>query len=211
MTTDPLSALVSSVAAWGYLGLFVVALLERLVPILPSYGMLIAIGISAAAGVWSFPAAFVLSTVGGLAGCLSFYALATALGEARSHAVVRWTGRLAGLSSAATTRLAADFRRHQGALAFGSQLVPTVRLVVPAIAGLLGARAKPFVVASACGIALWNAAFMAVGYAAALLAGTTNVSALALIVLAALLVGEGAILVLWRYRSARGATFWKKE
>jgi membrane protein DedA with SNARE-associated domain len=203
MTTDPLSALVSSVAAWGYLGLFLVTLLERLVPILPSYGMLIAIGMSAAAGVWSFPTAFALSTVGGLAGCLSFYGIATALGETRSDRLVRWTGRLAGLSTAATTRLTADFRRHQGALAFGSQLVPTVRLVAPAIAGLLRARAKPFAVASACGIALWNAVFMAVGYAAALVAGTTNVSALALVVLAALLIGEGMFVVLWHRRRVR--------
>jgi membrane protein DedA with SNARE-associated domain len=211
MTTDPLSALVSSVAAWGYAGLFGVALLERLVPILPSYGLLVAIGIAAAAGAWSFPAAFALSTVGGLAGCLSFYGVAAALGEARSDAVVKWTGRLAGLSTATMAKLTTGFHRHQGALAFGSQLVPTVRLVAPAIAGLLRARMRPFAVASACGIALWNAVFIAVGYAAAVAADTTNVSALALVILAVLLVGEGVTLVLWHRRRARDATFEKKE
>jgi membrane protein DedA with SNARE-associated domain len=176
---DPLSALVSSVAAWGYAGLFGVALLERFVPILPSYGMLVAIGIAAAAGVWSFPAAFAMSTGGGLAGCLVFYGAAAALGEARSDTVVRWTGRLAGLSTASMARLTA--------------------------AGLLGARAKPFAVASACGIALWNAVFIAIGYAAALATETTDVSAIALVVLAVLLVGEGATLALWRRRRARGS------
>jgi membrane protein DedA with SNARE-associated domain len=211
MSTDPLSALVSSVTAWGHAGLFGIALIERLVPILPSYGLLAAIGIAAAAGAWSFPAAFVLSTVGGIIGCLSFYGVATALGEARSDAMVKWSGRFAGLSAATMARLTADFRRHQGALAFGAQLVPTVRLVAPAVAGLLCAKAKPFAVASACGIALWNAIFIAVGYAAALTAGTTNVSALALVLLAVLVTGEAAAFVLWRRRRVSGASLEMKE
>jgi membrane protein DedA with SNARE-associated domain len=134
-----------------------------------------------------------------------FYGAAAALGEALSDTVVRWTGRLAGLSTASMARLTAGFHRHERALAFGSQLVPTVRLVAPAVAGLLGARAKPFAVASACGIALWNAVFIAIGYAAALATDTTDVSAIALVVLAVLLVGEGATLALWRRRRARGS------
>jgi membrane protein DedA with SNARE-associated domain len=203
MTADPLSALVSSIAAWGCVGLFGVTLLERLVPVLPSYGLLVAIGMSAAGGAWSFAAAFAWSTAGGIAGCLSSYAVAAALGEARSTAVVRWSGRLAGLLAAATERLASSFRRHQSALAFGSQLVPTVRLVAPAVAGLLRAEAGAFAVASACGIALWNGAFIALGYAAAHAFHSTNVSAFALAVLAILLLGEGAVVVLWRRASTQ--------
>jgi membrane protein DedA with SNARE-associated domain len=211
MATDPLSALVSSVATWGYAGLLVVVLLERLVPVLPSYGLLVAIGIAAAAGVWSFPAAIALSTVGGLAGCLAFYGAAAALGEARSDVVVRWTSRLAGLSTTTMARLTAGFHRHQGALAFGSQLVPTVRLVAPAVAGLLRARMRRFAVASACGIALWNAIFITIGYVAALAADTTNVPLLAMFILAVLLVGEGLALALWRRKRARQAISAEEE
>ena len=149
MTDDPLAALIAWAAACGVAGLLGVTLLERLVPILPSYGLLVAIGIAAAAGAWSVPTALVASTVGGFGGCLAFYVLTVALGESRSMIVVKWTGRVFGVPPSRVDRLTGYFRRHQGALAFGSQLVPTVRLVAPAIAGLLRAEAKKFALASA--------------------------------------------------------------
>jgi membrane protein DedA with SNARE-associated domain len=198
MTADPLSALISWAAAGGVAGLLGVALLERLVPILPSYGLLVAIGVAAAGGAWSVPAALLASTVGGFVGCFVFYALAVALGESRSIVVVRWTARLIGVSPSRVDRLTGHFRTHQGALAFGSQLVPTVRLVAPAVAGLLRAEVKRFAVASVCGIALWNGVFIVVGYAAAFATATTNVSALTLWILAILVVGEGFAVAIWR-------------
>ena len=84
MTDDPLAALIAWAAACGVAGLLGVTLLERLVPILPSYGLLVAIGIAAAGGAWSVPTALVASTAGGFGGCLAFYVLTAAFGESRS-------------------------------------------------------------------------------------------------------------------------------
>jgi membrane protein DedA with SNARE-associated domain len=84
--------------------------------------------------------------------------------------------------------------------------VPTVRLVAPAIAGLLRAEAKKFAVASACGIALWNSVFIAVGYTAALAAATTNVSTLALWILVIIVVGEGFAVAVAIWRRSRRRT-----
>jgi membrane protein DedA with SNARE-associated domain len=117
-------------------------------------------------------------------------------------AMVRWTGRIFGVAPSRVDRLTGYFRTHQGSLAFGSQLVPTVRLVAPAIAGLLRAEVRKFAVASACGIALWNSLFIAVGYMAGLAAATTNVSTLAFWILVTIIVGEGFAVALWR-RSRR--------
>jgi membrane protein DedA with SNARE-associated domain len=206
ITVDPLADLIAWAATCGAAGLLGVTLIERLLPILPSYGLLVAIGIAAAGGAWSVPTAFVASTAGGLGGCLAFYAAAAALGEARSSTLVKWTAQLFGVSAARVDRLADHFRAHQGALAFGSQLVPTVRLVAPAVAGLLRAEATKFVVASACGIALWNGVFIAIGYAAALAAATINVSALALWILGAIVVGEGIAIAAWREVRRRSAS-----
>src|SRR5258708_29276230 len=156
--------------------------------------------------------------MGGFGGCLAFYALAAALGESRSMVMVRWTGRLFGVSPSRVDGLTGYFRAHQSALAFGSQLVPTVRLLAPAIAGLLRAEAKKFAVASACGIALWNSVFIAVGYAASLAAATTNVSTLALWILVLTVVGEvfacAVLCRIWRRtirRSLPPAAMPKKE
>ena len=206
LADDPLSALIAWAAACGVAGLLFVTLLERLVPVLPSYGLLVAIGMAAAGGAWSVPTALVASTVGGFGGCLAFYVVAAALGESRSMVMVRWTGRVFGVSPSRVDRLTGYFRTHQGVLAFGSQLVPTVRLVAPAIAGLLRAEAKKFAVASACGIALWNSVFIAVGYTAALAAATTNVSTLALWILVIIVIGEGFAVAVAIWRRSRQRT-----
>jgi len=202
MTEDLLLVLIAWAGTCGVVGLLGVTLLERLVPVLPSYGLLVAIGIAAAEGAWSVPTALVASTAGSFGGCLAFYVLAAALGESRSMAMVRWTGRIFGVSPSRVDRLTGYFRTHQGSLAFGSQLVPTVRLVAPAIAGLLRAEVRKFAVASACGIALWNSLFIAVGYMAGLATATTNVSTLAFWILLIIIVGEGFAVALWR-RSRR--------
>jgi len=202
LTGDPLATLLASTAACGAAGLFTLAMLERLVPVLPSYGLLAAIGIAAAEGAWSFPVALTASTAGGFVGCFAFYVLTWAMGEARSAGVVRWTGRLAGLSPSRLEGVMRYFRTHQTALAFGSQLVPTVRLVAPAVAGLLRARAVTFASASACGIVLWNGAFIGIGYGAAVVSEAANASLLALWILVFLLAGESIALAIW-YRARR--------
>ena len=197
VTWDPLATLLSSTVACGAAGLLALTMLERLVPVLPSYGLLVAIGIAAAEGAWSLPTALSASTAGGFVGCLAFYALASAMGEARSAGVVRWTGRLAGLSPSRLEGVTRYFQSHQTALAFGSQLVPTVRLVAPAIAGLLRAKAATFATASACGIALWNSVFIGIGYGAAVISDAANASVLALWILVILLATESIALAIW--------------
>ena len=70
---DPLGPLLPWIAAGGILGLLGVTLLERLVPILPSTALLVAMGVAVAEGHWSLPMAFWSSTAGSLLGSLSFY------------------------------------------------------------------------------------------------------------------------------------------
>jgi len=50
MLDDPLGALLLLAAPIGFAGVFVLALLGRIVPILPSHGLFAAIGIAAAEG-----------------------------------------------------------------------------------------------------------------------------------------------------------------
>ncbi|WP_338665369.1 hypothetical protein VQH23_09365 [Pararoseomonas sp. SCSIO 73927] len=89
-------------------------------------------------------------------------------------------------------------REHQALIAFGSQLVPTVRLMTPAIAGLLRADPGTFLLASAAGIAAWNGLFVGIGFLAAGLASDINVSALALQLLVGLVVTEALAALAWR-------------
>jgi membrane protein DedA with SNARE-associated domain len=201
---DPLRTLIPWIAATGILGLLGVTLLERLVPILPSTALLVALGIAVAEGHGSLHMALWSSTAGSLLGCLSFYGLGLALGEARSLAVLKRTAQFLGVSQAQLGRLIVSFRRHEKALAFVSQLIPSVRLIAPGIAGLLGAQPRNFLVATIFGVTLWNSLLIGVGYAGALLGDSANPSAVAVKVVFLLLAGEGVTAAAWR-----GIVIWK--
>lgn len=202
---DPLGNLIAWAAGYGIAGLLGVALFERLVPMLPSYGFLVAVGIGAAEGGWSVPMALLVTMTGSLAGCFAYYALAAAIGEARSIAFFTRFARLFGVSPARVARLVAYFRDNQRALAFGAQLVPTVRLIAPGIAGFLRIDIARFAIASAAGIALWNGIFIGVGFLASLTTAAANASTLALQVLVVLLLGEGLAALAWRSLRRRRA------
>jgi membrane protein DedA with SNARE-associated domain len=195
---DPLGHLIAWCAEYGWAGLFVVALLERLVLVIPSYGLLVTIGIGSASGFWPIPVVWLTTVAGSFLGAAACYICAASVGAERSIAFLVRFARLLGVSPARMEKLVSDFRDNQPMLLLGAQLVPTVRLVAPAIAGFLGADAKSFALASGCGIVIWNSLFLAVGYAAKTLAVTDNASALALQVLLLLMAGEGLAFLLWR-------------
>ena len=96
---DSLGTLIAWIAEYGLIGLLAIGVAERFVPVLPSYGVLVAIGIAAAGGTWSVEAALTATVVGSLVGCLSLYWLALALGDVRARRLLDWVGRLGGMSA----------------------------------------------------------------------------------------------------------------
>ena len=90
---DPLGSFIEWAAPVGIAGLFAIGAMERVVPVLPSYGLLAAIGIGASDSLWPAPLAILAVTSGSTAACLACYALVTALGKARSHRFLRGSSR----------------------------------------------------------------------------------------------------------------------
>lgn len=191
------------IAAYGLVGLFAIALAERFVPVIPSYGMLLAIGIGAADGAWSLPAAFLSTVAGGIFGWAVLFCALRLLGTARSARLLNGAGRIVGMPVDRIERGTASFHRNQATLAFALQLVPTVRLFAPAFAALLGASSRSVLMASAAGIAVWNALFIGVGFYASHTTETGNVTVLALAALCCLLVAEATLVWLARWVRSR--------
>lgn len=200
---DPLGPVIPWLAAGGSLGLLGVTLLERLVPMLPSKALLVAIGIAVADGHWSLHTALLMSTAGSLLGCLAFYALGWALGEARGVAVLTRSARFLGVAPAKVEGWMVDVRGREWLLAFGSQLIPTVRLMAPGVAGLLRVKPRAFFGATTLGLTVWNTLFIGAGYAAARTTGSPNASTLALKTLVVLLIGEGIATTAWHVIARR--------
>ncbi|WP_249744590.1 DedA family protein [Burkholderia pyrrocinia] len=143
------------------------SLIERLIPVLPSHVLLTMIGVAGAQGAWTLPEAIVVTALGSFAGCLFHYALGNLWPDDRALALLRRVAPLGRLQPARMDALIDGIRARPTRLALWSQLVPFVRLVAPALAGLLEASFARFASGAAAGIALWNTLFITAGYLAA--------------------------------------------
>ena len=198
---DPLTTVLTLTAAYGCFALFTVALVERAILILPSSVLFISLGTGAAAGHWSLASALSLSIAGSLVGSLAFYWVGAAVSGARSKTLLVRLGQLLRQPPTLIERLERRLQSNATTFAFAMQLVPTVRLLAPAVSGLLRAQATSFTAANGAGIALWNSVFITVGYAMALL--TDNVNATVTVAIAVTSLGGAQIMLLMIVR--RGA------
>lgn len=152
------------ISAYGLIALFAVALMERFVPVIPSFGLLLAVGFAAAEGTWPLAVAFLVTVAGNILGATVCFYIFRRLDEARSTSLLNKSGSLFRVPALRIFRWVEALRRHQIILAFSLQLVPTVRLFAPALAGLIRSPTPGFLLASAAGIVSWNGFFISLGY-----------------------------------------------
>jgi membrane protein DedA with SNARE-associated domain len=195
---DPLGQLIAWSAEYGLLGVFLIAFSERVVPIFPSYAILVAVGIASHSGAWSAPAGLTAAVAGSYVGGSIYYLMAASVPAERATRFLIRFALLFGTSSARVESIILYFRANQSALSFTSQLIPTIRLVAPAIAGLLKVRPGPFALASGIGVAIWNGLFFLIGYICAAYSFSGNITKLALEVMIILMISETIAFFIWR-------------
>ncbi|KVT08497.1 alkaline phosphatase [Burkholderia sp. MSMB1078WGS] len=166
-TLVPFGLALSLASANGIVCLAGLSLIERLIPVLPSHVLLAMIGVAGAQGAWTLPEAIVVTVLGSFAGCLFHYALGNLWPEDSVLPLLRRLAPLGRLQPARIDALIESIRARPTRLALWSQLVPFVRLVAPALAGLLETSFTRFASGAAAGIALWNTLFITAGYLAA--------------------------------------------
>jgi membrane protein DedA with SNARE-associated domain len=197
IAADPIGAALLMAAPLGLLGLFVLMLVERLAPLLPSAGLLTAVGVAAADGWWCLPLAIGVSILGSAAGALAAYRAGSIARRLRPPALRRALlrrDRIGGWLRAA--------RRGGAALPFTAQLVPATRIAAPFVAAIVPHDRRRFLVATAAGLTVWNMAFIALGYGVVRLGGSINATIVGL-VLPLLAAGASLILAHRRGQASR--------
>jgi membrane protein DedA with SNARE-associated domain len=157
------SALDALLRAASLEAVFLAALIEKFIPIMPSYVLYPMIGIGAEDG-WALAARCLLATAGSMGGAVAWYWLGAWVGEQRTLALVERHGRWLLLSPALYSRLMADYRRKPGGLTFLGQLIPTVRIFQALPAGVLRLPLASFLVATALGSLCWIALLAGAGH-----------------------------------------------
>lgn len=196
---DPVADIIAWLMPFGVLGLFAAGSVERLIPVLPSYLLLVAIGVGASREAWGFVPALAAVTAGSILGCAALFRLSLAIGEAR----LRRLATFCGLPERHIDRVMGAFLQRQWQFSLLGQLTPGVRLVMPGIAGLLGGRPAVFLSATALGVFVWNLVFLLGGYAAGTVFHGVSATALALKLALCVLAFDATLLLALRVSTPR--------
>jgi membrane protein DedA with SNARE-associated domain len=165
---DPLGGLagwiIEVVYALGYGGVFVLVLLENLVPPIPSEVVLPLAGFLVGQGRLGFAGVMAAATAGSVGGALILYGLGYWLGEARLRRLARRLERLPLIEEKRVDQAQDWFRQHGAKAVFIGRLVPTVRSVISIPAGLARMPLGRFVLYTALGSGLWNGLLIGLGW-----------------------------------------------
>ena len=149
----------------GYVGLLLMVALENVFPPIPSEIILPLAGFNVFQGDFSFPLVLLFATLGSVVGALALYAIGAWFGEDRLRGIVRAHGRKLFLKEADIDNAETWFNRHGARAVFLCRMVPIVRSLISIPAGLDRMALGRFVVLTAAGSLLWNAALVGAGWA----------------------------------------------
>ena len=146
---------------YGAIAIFVIVFLEYLnLPGFPAGIIMPLSGIMAAKGNIHFFWVMTVSLAAGLLGSLALYALGRKGGEVFLNA---YTRRFPRQKEVLEKNL--EWIRQKGCMGvFVGKLLPMVRTIVSIPAGVVKMDLMKYTVSSACGILIWNFAFIGAGY-----------------------------------------------
>jgi len=149
----------------GITGAGAAAFAEKITPIIPSYVLLLFLGMTMASDSSTLALTIGATTIGSVLGALCWYGLGRSLGPDRVERAVGRFGRYVFLSPAVYRRLGDSYRKNHFWVTAIGQVIPTARIYLALPAGVLRLEAKAFFVATLLGTLAWNAPLIGLGYA----------------------------------------------
>ncbi len=162
--TSHLLDVLPDLAAWGLLGLALCSAIEKLVPVIPSAGMLLMLGMLGVVHLAALPIVIAITAGGSTAGSLFWYGMGRWLGPVRGDIFVLKVTRYLDIKEERYLRLKRNYRGNLIRIAFFGQLVPVVRAYMAFPAGVLAMPLPGFAIATFCGALMWNTPFLVSGY-----------------------------------------------
>lgn len=154
----------------GLIGVFLVTTLEKFIPVVPSYVMLLALGMSAP-DLPQLTVMLAITVIGSLCGSAGWFAIGRTLGEQRIERIVARFGKYVFFPLPTYLRLAESYRRNRFRVTAFGQTIPVARVYLGLPAGVLKLPALSFLTAATLGILVWNLPFLLLGF---LLKGTSH-------------------------------------
>lgn len=148
----------------GYPGIFLLMLVENLLPPIPSELVMPFSGFMIAQGELSWIGVLAAGTLGSLAGAVIIYKLSHHIGEEPIKRWVRKHGKYLLLSEEDLDRALKTFEKHGKLAILLGRLIPGVRSLISIPAGLRNTPWPEFIGLTLAGTLAWNALLIFAGY-----------------------------------------------
>lgn len=156
--------IVGVIEAGGYLGLFGLMVLENLFPPIPSELIMPLAGFLSARGELHPAGVIAAGTLGSVVGALPWYWLGRHLGPVALDVAVRRFGVILTLDAQDVATAQRWFERHGPLAVLIGRLIPGVRTLISAPAGLVKMRMGLFLALTTAGSLAWVSLLTASGY-----------------------------------------------
>jgi membrane protein DedA with SNARE-associated domain len=144
----------------GYLGIFVLMVLENVFPPIPSELIMGLGGVAVARGQMAFWPLLAIGTLGTLLGNYVWYWIGDRVGYRRLQPFVDRWGRWLTVEWADVEKATAFFRRHGHWVVLVLRVSPMLRTIISLPAGLTHMPRWKFLIYTAIGSSAWNAALI---------------------------------------------------
>jgi membrane protein DedA with SNARE-associated domain len=151
-------------ANWGYWGVFLLMVLENVIPPIPSEAIMSMGGIAVAKGQMNFWILIAVGTAGTVLGNLFWWEIGRRFGYKRLRPLVDRWGRWLTMDWHEVERLKAYFDRWGGPTVLIFRFMPVGRTLISIPAGLMHMPFWRFVGYTCAGSIVWNVILVSVGY-----------------------------------------------
>jgi membrane protein DedA with SNARE-associated domain len=156
--------IIETINSFGYVGIFLLMLLESVFPPIPSELIIPFAGFSAASGALDFWLVLLSATLGAVVGMLPWYFAGRLFGLGRVRMLADRYGRWLTLNAAEIDTATNWFRRFGPIIVFVGRLIPLIRTLISVPAGLARMPLWQFLAFSTLGALLWNAILVGAGF-----------------------------------------------
>ncbi|EPC6955210.1 DedA family protein [Listeria monocytogenes] len=153
----------SIMADFGYIGIFVLIMVENLFPPIPSEIILTFGGFMTTVTSLNVVMVIIVATLGSVVGAILLYKVASYFGKERLTKIVLKYGRILRLKESDIERAENFFLKYGSCAVFLCRMIPLIRSLISIPAGMTKMKMSKFLILTTAGSLLWNTVLIGLG------------------------------------------------
>ncbi|MBC2122537.1 DedA family protein [Listeria marthii] len=153
----------SIMADFGYIGIFLLIMVENLFPPIPSEIILTFGGFMTTVSSLNVVMVIIVATLGSIVGAILLYKVASYFGKERLTKIVLKYGRILRLKESDIERAESFFLKYGSWAVFLCRMIPLIRSLISIPAGMTKMKMSRFLILTTAGSLLWNTVLIGLG------------------------------------------------